>query len=61
MVLSQLMACMTDSCPRTPYDPVSTESSEEMPVTEDNETILKRLNIKTIDAQLIVRFRKRSQ
>jgi polysaccharide biosynthesis/export protein len=32
----------------------STHSSTEMPVTENNETILKKLDIKTIDAQLIV-------
>jgi polysaccharide export outer membrane protein len=36
----------------------STESSAEMPVTEDNETILKRLNINTINAQLIVNLEK---
>ncbi|MCW5600373.1 polysaccharide export protein [Nitrosomonas sp.] len=30
------------------------QSSVEMPVTENNETILKRLNIQTINAQLIV-------
>jgi polysaccharide export outer membrane protein len=36
----------------------STESSVEMPVTENNETILKRLNIQPINAQLIIALEK---
>lgn len=36
----------------------STESSTDMPVTENNETILKKLNIKSITAQLIVDLEK---
>jgi polysaccharide biosynthesis/export protein len=57
MVLSQIMACMT-VVPGQHMRQFSTESSTEMPVTEDNETILKRLNIKTIDAPLIVDLEK---
>jgi len=57
MVLSQLMACMT-AVPGHHMRIGSTESSEDMPVTEDNETILKRLNINTIDAPLIVSLEK---
>jgi polysaccharide export outer membrane protein len=36
----------------------ATQSSTEMPVTENDETILKKLNIKTIDAQLILDLEK---
>lgn len=36
----------------------SNESSVEMPVTENNETILKKLNIQTISAQLIIDLEK---
>jgi len=36
----------------------STESSVEMPVTENNKTILKRLKIQTINAQLIIDLEK---
>jgi len=57
MVLSQLMACMT-VVPGQHMRQFSTESSAEMPVTENNETILKRLNIQTINAQLIVDLEK---
>ncbi len=38
--------------------PFSRKSSVEMPVAEDNETILKRLDIKTIDAKLIIELEK---
>ncbi len=51
MVLSQLIACTIIPGQHMRY---STESSVEMPVTENNETILKRLNIQTITAQLII-------
>ena len=57
MVLSQLTACMT-IVPGHHMSQFSTESSSEMPITEDNETILKRLNIQTITAQLIVNLEK---
>jgi polysaccharide biosynthesis/export protein len=57
MVLSQLMACMT-IVPGHHMRQFATESSAEMPITEDNETILKRLNIQTITAQLIVNLEK---
>ncbi|MEE9425435.1 MAG: polysaccharide export protein [Methylococcales bacterium] len=36
----------------------SSESSEEMPVTKNNETILKKLNIQNITAQLIIDLEK---
>lgn len=38
--------------------PFSTQSSVDMPVTENDETILKKLNIKLITAQLIVDLEK---
>ena len=57
MVLSQLMACMT-IIPGHHMRQFATESSEDMPVTEDNETILKRLNIQKISAKLIVEIEK---
>ena len=52
IVLSQLIACTV--IPGQHMRQFSTESSVEMPVTENNETILKRLNIQTINAQLII-------
>ena len=55
IVLSQLIACTVIPGQHMSY---STESSVEMPVTENNETILKRLNIQTINAQLIVDLEK---
>ena len=55
IVLSQLIACTIVPGQHMSY---STESSVEMPVTENNETILKRLNIQTINAQLIVDLEK---
>ena len=54
------MACMT-IVPGHHMTQFSTESSEDMPVTVDNETELKRLNIKTITAQVIVDLEKESQ
>ncbi len=56
IVLSQLIACTV--IPGQHMRDLSTESSVEMPVTENNETILKRLNINTINAQLIVDIEK---
>ncbi len=56
IVLSQLIACTV--IPGQHMRQFSTESSVEMPVTENNETILKRLNIQTINAQLIIALEK---
>ena len=56
IVLSQLIACTV--IPGQHMRELSTESSVEMPVTENNETILKRLNIQTINAQLIIDLEK---
>ena len=56
MVLSQLIACTV--IPGQHMRQFSTESSVEMPVTENNETILKRLNIQTINAELIINLEK---
>lgn len=52
IVVSQLVACTL--IPGQHMRSFSTQSSVEMPVTENNETILKRLNIQTINAQLII-------
>lgn len=38
--------------------PFSDKSSTDMPVTENNEATLKKLNIQTIDAQLIIKLEK---
>ena len=56
IVLSQLAACTI--VPGQHMRQFATESSSVMPVTENNETILKKLNIKTINAQLIVDLEK---
>lgn len=56
IVLSQLIACTV--IPGQHMRQFSTESSVEMPVTENNKTILKRLNIQTINAQLIIDLEK---
>lgn len=56
IVFSQLAACTI--VPGQHMRHFSTKSSTEMPVTENNETILKKLDIKTIDAQLIVELEK---
>ena len=58
MMLSQLIACATTIIPgqHMPYG--NSESSMDLPVTEDNETILKRLKIQTINAQLIANLEK---
>ncbi len=52
----QLTACTV--IPGMHMSPFSDESSVEMPVTENNTTILKKLNIKTITAQLVVDLEK---
>jgi len=52
IILSQLSACTL--IPGQHIRAFSTESSVEMPVTEANETVLKKLNIQTINAQLII-------
>ena len=56
IVLSQLIACTI--VPGQHMRMGSTESSVEMPVTENKETILKRLNIQKINAQLIIDLEK---
>jgi len=56
MVLSQLAACTI--VPGQHMQQFATQSSTEMPVRENNETILKKLDIKTINAQLIVDLEK---
>lgn len=54
--LSQLAACTI--VPGQHMQQFATQSSTEMPVRENNETILKKLDIKTINAQLIVDLEK---
>lgn len=56
IALCQLAACTI--IPGQHMNPFSRQSSVEMPVTENNETILKKLNIQTINAQLIVELEK---
>lgn len=56
IILSQLSACTL--IPGQHIRSFSTQSSVEIPVTENNETILKKLNIQTINAQLIVDMEK---
>lgn len=51
---SQLWACTI--VPGQHMSPLSDQSSIEMPVTENNKTILKKLDIKSITAQLIVQL-----
>ncbi|MGI9571609.1 MAG: polysaccharide export protein, partial [Desulfobulbia bacterium] len=51
------MACMT-IVPGHHMTQFSKESSEDMPVTVDDETELQRLNINTITAELIVNLEK---
>lgn len=52
LAVSALTACTI--IPGQHMSPFSRKSSVEMPIAEDNETILKRLDIKTIDAKLII-------
>jgi polysaccharide export outer membrane protein len=56
ILLSQLAACTL--IPGQHMSPFSKQSSEEMPVTVNDETILKKLDIQTIDAQLIIELEK---
>jgi polysaccharide export outer membrane protein len=56
ITLSQLFACTI--IPGQHMSPFSKQSSIKMPVTENNETILNKLNIQTIDAQLIIELEK---
>ena len=56
IVLSQLAACTI--VPGQHMRQFATQSSTEMPVKENDETILKKLDIKTIDAQLILDLEK---
>ncbi|GJL70900.1 MAG: polysaccharide export protein Wza [Nitrosomonas sp.] len=56
IILSQLAACTI--VPGQHMQQFATQSSTEMPVRENNETILKKLDIKTINAQLIVDLEK---
>jgi polysaccharide export outer membrane protein len=56
VVISQLMACTV--IPGMHMSPFSNKSSLELPVTENNATIIKKLNIKTITAQLVVNLEK---
>ncbi len=56
MVLSQLTGCTV--IPGQHMRQFATRSSTEMPVTENNETTLKKLDIKTINAQLIIDLEK---
>ncbi|WP_295627905.1 polysaccharide export protein [uncultured Nitrosomonas sp.] len=52
IVTSPLIACTI--VPGQHVRSFSTQSSMELPVTENNEAILKKLNIQTINAQLII-------
>ena len=56
MVISQLAACTL--IPGQHMRIFAAKSSVELPVDEDNKTILKKLNIETIDAKLIVDMEK---
>jgi polysaccharide export outer membrane protein len=56
IALYQLAACTV--IPGQHMRHFANQSSVEIPVTEDNETILKKLNIQNIDAKLIVELEK---
>ncbi len=56
IVLSQLAACTL--IPGQYQSHFSNKSSVEMPVTENDETILRKLDIQTINAQLIIDLEK---
>ncbi len=60
IAVSQLTACtgFPSIVPGQHMSPFSDESSLELPVTEENVTIFKKLNIKPITAQLIVDLEK---
>ncbi len=55
-IISSINGCSV--VPGMHMDPFSDESSISMPVTENNETLLKSLNIKTITAQFIIDLEK---
>ena len=56
IILSQLSACTLIPGQHVRF--FSSQSNMELPVIEENETILKKLNIKTINAQLIIEMEK---
>ena len=56
IILSQLSACTL--IPGQHYRSFAGQSNMELPVKEANETILKKLNIKTINAQSIIEIEK---
>jgi len=56
LILANLTGCTV--IPGMHMSPFSDQSSVEMPVTENNETILKKLNIQTITPQMIVNLEK---
>ena len=56
ILLSQLTACTL--IPGQHMSPFSKQSSGEIPVRVNDETILKKLDIRTIDAQLIIELEK---
>ena len=56
ILLSQLTACTL--IPGQHMSPFSKQSSKKIPVTVNDETILKKLDIRTINAQLIVDLEK---
>jgi polysaccharide biosynthesis/export protein len=56
ITISQLWACTV--IPGQHMNPFSTQSSIDMPVMENNKTILKKLDIKSITAQLIIDLEK---
>lgn len=56
ILLSQLAACTL--IPGQHMSPFSKQSSEKMPVTVNDETVLKKLDIQTIDAHLIIELEK---
>jgi len=60
LAVSQLTACtgFPSIIPGQHMSRFTTQSSVDMPVTENNATILKKLNIKPITAQLIVNLEK---
>lgn len=56
IILSQLAACTI--VPGQHMSPFSKQSNEKIPVAVNNETILKKLDIQTINAQLIIELEK---
>lgn len=59
-----LMLCQLAACTIVPgqhMSPFSRQSSTEMPTRENDEAILKRLNIQTINAELIIELEKNNK